>query len=124
MMRDIKINGRSFPLPKDFEMNTAPNIVSEITTMSGNLIADVNGWVYQDTTLAWDWLDADVLTSLMEETQDVFDFTFDDMNSGVQKTIKAYRKGTGGKKIATITPDNKVQWTGIQISVGFPDCYR
>lgn len=127
VMRNILINGKAYPHPKDFAMQSVPNIVSSITTMSGKNLADVNGWVYSDVTLSWEWIDAAVLVDLINDTdpiQGTFDFTFDDMKSGTRKTIKAIRTGVGGQKLAAITPDGKVQWTGIQMSLSFPDCYK
>lgn len=127
MMRTIQINGIDFPHPTGFAMQRVPNIVSEIVTMSGNVIADYNGWVYQDATLSWPWMDSDTLTSLLAQTDPAlgtFTLTFDDMVTGTTNTVNAYRKSVGGTKIATITPDNKVQWRGIEITLSFPDCYH
>ena len=50
-MQYMDINGYSVPYPNDLELQRVPNIVNEITTLTGKVVADVNGWRYGDTEL-------------------------------------------------------------------------
>ena len=49
----ITINNQTLPYPKQFQLQKVPFIVSEITTMTGQTYADVNGWKYADTVIEW-----------------------------------------------------------------------
>lgn len=125
-MRYIKINGKDFPHPKNFQMSTVPNLTAQLTTMSGKNIADINGWKYDDMKLTWEWIESSQLVELMRETdpmQGAFTFTFDDIASGQPTTVSAIRTGVGGKRLA-VTDNGKTVWVDIQMNVSFPDCYQ
>jgi len=125
-MKYIQINGKNFPHPLDFQMSTQPNLTSQLTTMSGRNIADVNGWTYADMTLSWQWLENGDLQELIRETdpmQGSFTFTFDDITTGQPTTVNAIRTSVGGKRLAVLD-HGKVVWVDIQLSVSFPDCYQ
>lgn len=121
----IKVNGNSIPYANDVAMATEPNIVSEIVTLAGNTIADINGWKYSDITLSWDMLHRSDLDTLLNETNPMdgtFDFTFIDALEG-EKTIKALRVGGVQTKTPFVDADGSILWTGISISLKFPECY-
>ena len=125
-MKYIKINGKDFPHPLDFEMSTQPNITSQLTTMSGRNIADVNGWTYADMTLSWQWLESNDLNTLIRETDPMhgsFTFTFDDITTGKPNTVNAIRLSFGGKRLPVVD-NGKTVWVDIQMSISFPDCYQ
>lgn len=125
-MRYIKINGKDFPHPLDFQMSTVPNLTAQLTTMSGKNIADVNGWTYADMTLSWQYLESNVLLELLRETdpmQGSFTFTFDDMTTGQPTTVNAIRTSVGGKRLPVVVK-GKTVWVDLQMSVSFPDCYQ
>jgi len=125
-MRYIKINGKDFPHPIDFRMQTVPNLTAQLTTMSGKNIADINGWKYADMTLSWEYLESTQLLELLRETdpmQGAFSFTFDDLTTGEPTTVNAIRTEVGGRRLA-VTEHGKTVWVDIQIGVSFPDCYQ
>jgi hypothetical protein len=125
-MKYIKINGKDFPHPLDFEMSTQPNITSQLTTMSGRNIADVNGWTYADMTLKWQWLESKDLNELIRETdpmQGSFTFTFDDITTGQPNTVNAIRTSFGGQRLPVVDK-GKTVWVDIEMSISFPDCYQ
>lgn len=125
-MRYIQINGKDFPHPLNFKMSTVPNITSQLTTMAGKTIADVNGWKYADMTLAWEWIESSQLIDLLQETDPMkgsFTFKFDDITSGEPVTVNAIRTNVGGRRLAAVD-NGRTVWVDIQMSVSFPDCYQ
>lgn len=125
-MKYIKINNKEFPYSLDFQMTTQPNLTSQLTTMAGKNIADVNGWTYADITLSWEWLDSSTLQELIRETdpmQGAFQFTFDDITTGNPVTVDAIRTSFGGKRLPVVE-NGKTVWVDIQMTVSFPDCYQ
>lgn len=122
----IKVNGISIPYANDVSMGTEPNIVSEITMLSGDVKADINGWRYSDITLNWDYLTPNDLTILLSETDPMngtFSFTFIDAEYG-EKTINAIRKGGVQKKTQFKHIDGKPVFSNISLNLSFPDCYH
>lgn len=124
-MNRILIDGVEFPCPLSLNMSKSANIVSEITTLSGSTIADVNGWRYDDITLKWDWIKNSKLQELLEATStDTFNFTFKDVDTGTEKTIKAYRTNVSCIETANVDESGEIVWRGIEIQLAFPDCYH
>lgn len=122
----IKINNKPIPYPNDFQMTKEANVVSELTTMSGKVLADVNGWRYSDTTFQWDTLRETELNLLLSETMAVngaFDLTFDDVTDGV-KTVTAYCKSSITTKTRFRDDNGHIVWSDVQLSVSFPECYQ
>lgn len=122
----IKINGKPIPYPNDFQMQREANIVSEITTMSGRKLADINGWKYADTTLSWGTLRENTLLTLLNETDPAngpFEFTFDEAESG-KKTVTAYRVSRITTKTRFRDDYNNIVWSDVQLVLSFPDCYK
>lgn len=122
-MMYITINGYTIPYPNDFTLERVPNIVGEITTMSGRTIADINGWKYADTTLSWDTLvDGDLQNLLLAVASPSFDITFIDID-GNTTTVEAVYRGMAHTKTPLF--DNGVTvWQGIKVALSFPDCYQ
>lgn len=121
----IQINGKRIPYPNDFTMNKTANIVNEITTMTGDVIADINGWRYADTTLKWDFLYETELQNLMTETDPLngtFALTFSDVESGTL-TVNAYRRSRITVK-TRYKENGNIVFTGIELNVTFPDAYH
>lgn len=118
----LTINGKSIPYPKKFEMKKAPNIVAELTTMSGKNIADVNGWKYANVTLEWGALYPEDLNRLILATADPsFTVTFLDKD-GTTKTVNAILRSF--KKAKTLVRyGDKYVWDGVAVELSFPDCY-
>lgn len=119
----IAINGLRIPYPNDFMMEEVPNVVSEVQTLSGRIVADVNGWRYADQTLQWDTLlDADLLNLLNATQGDVLTLTFTNL-SGEEKTVTAIKRSRVSTK-TRLKKDGVIVWSGIGLALSFPDCYR
>lgn len=118
----LRINGYDLPYPKSFELHKEPNIVCELTTMTGRRIADVNGWRYADTTIEWGSLYEEDLSDLIQavSTPDLT-IRFKDME-GETVTVDAILKGFTGKRTLAIY-EEKAVWEGVAIAVSFPACY-
>lgn len=126
MVEVIKINNVSYPHPIDFVMTKEPNMVAQLTTMSGKVISDVNGWRYSNTTLKWNWIEEMTLRQLLADTADgvAFEFTFTDVETGEEKTVNAYRTSSVAMKNRSTDSNGNTVWTDIQIGISFPDCYH
>lgn len=121
----LLINGNRIPFSNSFTMQQVPNIVNEVTLMSGSAQADINGWKYEDTTLRWDYLQESELNALLTETDPLrgtFDLSFYEPGSTEYKTVKALRIGRVVVKTRFKEKD-KIVWTGIEISLTFPEAY-
>lgn len=122
-MQYMDINGYSVPYPNDLELQRVPNIVNEITTLTGKVVADVNGWRYGDTELKWDTLLNDDLSNLLSAiSSSSFTITFLDID-GVQHTVNAVLKGSANVK-TPIFVSNNILWKDVSVSLSFPDCYE
>lgn len=122
-MQYMDINGFSVPYPNSLELQRVPNIVNEITTLTGKVVADVNGWRYGDTTLQWDTLlNQDLENLLTAISVSSFPVTFNDID-GVSHTVNAVLKGRANVKTPIFEP-NAVLWRDVSISLSFPDCYE
>lgn len=121
-MQYFDINGYTIPYPNDFTMRKVPNIVNELTTLTGKVVADVNGWRYDDTTLSWDTLIDDDLQNLLDAVSTgEFTITYTDV-IGSTVSVNAVLRSRAEVKTPIIT-SNGTLWKEIEISVMFPDCY-
>ena len=121
----LKINGNRIPFCNGFTMTQVPNIVNEVTLMNGNVQADINGWKYADTTLKWEMLHEDDLTTLLSGTDPIrgtFELSFYEPGSNAYKTVKALRKGRVVVK-TRYKEAGKILWKGIEIELTFPESY-
>jgi len=122
-MQYMTINGYSIPYPNSFSMQKVPNVVNEMTTMTGKVVADINGWRYADTTLEWDTLlDADLQNLLAAISTNEFQVSFTDID-GNDHTINAVFKGRANIKTPMFYK-NATVWTSVSINLSFPDCYE
>lgn len=122
-MMYMTINGYQIPYPNGFEMQRVPNIVGEITTMTGRTIADINGWKYADTTLNWDTLlNEDLQNLLAAVSVPSFDITFIDID-GNTNTVEAVFRGMTQKK-TPIFENGRTVWRDLQVALSFPNCYQ
>lgn len=135
----VSFNGaaNAVPYPNDFQMMKEPNIVAEITTMSGQTIADVNGWKFADTTLQWDYLPDEYLKIILEETdpitKGVFKFGFYEMQHSVTRAMNgqrpsrvarnALRKSAVSTKTCFHTKEGYLVWKDVEMTLSFPDVY-
>lgn len=122
-MQYITINGQQIPYPNDFAPQKVPNIVNEMTTLTGKVVADINGWRYADTSLQWDTLlDEDLQSLLTAIGSPSFEITFLDID-GTEQTVSAVLKGRANVK--TPLYNNGVTiWKEISVDLSFPDCYE
>lgn len=116
------------PYPKKFEMQKVPNIVSEITTMTGQTYADINGWKYANTTIEWGALYPEDLQKLVGSMGVVkygpaFTLTFIDANKQTQ-TVNAVLRGFHNAKTLARQRNGDYVWEGVSIDLSFPDCYQ
>lgn len=119
----ITINGRQIPYPNDFTMQKVPNVVNEITTLTGKIVADINGWRYGDTELVWGTLLDDDLQNLLAAIADnEFQISFYDID-GTEHTINAVFKGRANVKTPMFHRGTTV-WQDVRIELSFPDCYE
>ena len=119
----ITINGESIPYPNNFTLQKTPNIVNEMTTLTGKVVADINGWRYADTDLSWDTLLDDDLHSLLAAINSpTFQISFYDID-GVEHTINAVFKGRVNVKTPMFYKSETV-WKDVSVSLSFPDCYE
>ena len=122
-MKYLRINNYNLPYPKAFEMRKEPNIVCELTTMTGSKVADVNGWRWADTTIEWGALYQEDLTLLLQATASpTLTIAFENMSGGTT-TVNAILKGFVGKRTLAVY-DGDTVWEGVAIAVSFPDCYE
>lgn len=121
----LEINGYKIPYPNDFNLQTEPIIVNEITTMHGGTYADIAGVKFSDTTLNWDYLKEEELMTLLRETNPLngtFLFKFAEPEGGVNgwRSIYALRTGRVITKTPLHEPSGGIVWTGISITLKFP----
>jgi len=118
----ITINGQQLPYPNDFSLQKVPNIVNEMTTLTGKVVADINGWRYGDTELKWDTLlDSDLQNLLAAVSAPTFQVSFYDID-GTEHTINAVFKGRANVKTPMFY-NNATVWKDVSITLSFPDCY-
>lgn len=119
----ITINGQQIPYPNDFTPQKVPNIVNEMTTLTGKVVADINGWRYGDTDLEWDTLlDEDLQNLLTAIRSPMFQVSFYDID-GTEHTINAVFKGRANVKTPMFYNGATV-WKGVSVTLSFPDCYE
>ena len=122
-MRYMEINGKQVPYPNGFTLAKVPNIVNEMTTLTGKVVADINGWRYADTELKWDTLlDEDLQNLLTAIADNEFQITFTDID-GESHTVSAVLKGRTNVK-TPLFKDNETIWKNVSINLSFPDCYE
>ena len=122
-MQYLDINGYSVPYSNSLSLQKVPNIVNEITTLTGKIVADVNGWRYADTDLNWDTLLNRDLENLLSAISDnAVPITFLDID-GVTHTVNAVLKGRANVK-TPIFVNGDILWKNVTVSLTFPDCYE
>lgn len=118
----ITINGQDIPYPNDFELQKVPNVVNEMTTLTGRVVADVNGWRYADAELAWDTLLGEDLQNLLTAISDSsFQMTFKDID-GADHTVNTVLRGRANIK-TPMFHNGVTVWKDVKITLSFPDCY-
>lgn len=119
----LQINNQNLPYPKSFTMQKVPNVVAEITTMTGQTYADINGWKYADTTIEWGSLYPEDLQRLVSAVSSPsFNIQFINEN-GQTTTVRAILRGFNKSKTLA-RYGNKYVWEGVGITLSFPDCYQ
>ena len=119
-------SSEQLPYPKTFEMQVVPNIVNEIHTMSGNVLYDVNGWKYADTTIEWGTLYPEMLERLIQvvnkaKVNDLFIEYIDPKGEAkpVKTVIRNFKKA---KTLARYGSD--YVWEGVSLQLTFPECFQ
>lgn len=122
-MQYITINGYEVPYPNDFQLQRVPNIVNEMTTLTGKVVADVNGWHYGDTDLTWGTLlDGDLQNLLAAISSSSFPVKFKDID-GLEHTVNAILRNRANIK-TPIFHRGATVWRDVSIQLSFPDCYE
>ena len=118
----ITINGQDIPYPNDFELQKIPNIVNEMTTLTGRVVADVNGWRYADAELTWDTLLGEDLQNLLTAiAKTEFEVSFLDIDGNI-RTVNAVLRGRANVK-TPMFHNGVTVWKDVKITLSFPDCY-
>lgn len=119
----MNINGYDIPYPNDFSPSKVPNIINEMVTLTGKVVADVNGWRYGDVTLEWDTLlDSDLQNLLAAISDPWFTVTFKDID-GAEHTVNAVLRGRANVK-TPIFYNGATVWKDVTVPLSFPDCYE
>lgn len=122
-MNNLIINGKTLPYPKSFKLQKEPNVVCEITTLSGAKVADTNGWRYADTDIVWETLYPEDLQRLIEAVEDPqFQITYHD-NEGGTHTVTAILKGFTQSR-TLVQYGGEYVWENVGIKVMFPHAYE
>ncbi len=122
-MQYLTINGLKVPYSNSLQLQKVPNIVNEMTTLTGKVVADINGWRYADTTLTWDTLlDRDLQNLLTALSQNTFVIEFLDID-GVTHSVNAVLKGRANVK-TPLFHNGKTVWSEVSVDISFPDCYE
>lgn len=118
----ITINGQDIPYPNDFELQKIPNIVNEMTTLTGRVVADVNGWRYADAELSWGTLLGEDLQNLLTAiAKSEFEVSFLDIDGNI-RTVNAVLRGRANVK-TPMFHNGVTVWKDVKITLSFPDCY-
>ena len=118
----ITINGQDIPYPNDFELQKIPNIVNEMTTLTGRVVADVNGWRYADAELTWGTLLGEDLQNLLAAiAKTEFEVSFLDIDGNI-RTVSAVLRGRANVK-TPMFHNGVTVWKDVKITLSFPDCY-
>lgn len=118
----ITINGQDIPYPNDFELQKIPNIVNEMTTLTGRVVADVNGWRYADAELTWGTLLGEDLQNLLAAiAKTEFEVSFLDIDGNI-RTVNAVLRGRANVK-TPMFHNGVTVWKDVKITLSFPDCY-
>ena len=122
-LKYITLNGQDIPYPNDFTLQKVPNIVNEMTTLTGKVVADINGWRYGDVELVWGTLlDSDVQNLLAAISENEFQFSFYDID-GAEHTVNAIFKGRANIK-TPLFYNGEIIWKDVRVTLSFPDCYE
>lgn len=122
-MQYLTINGYQVPYSNDLQLQKVPNIVNEMTTLTGKVVADINGWRYADTTLSWDTLlDQDLQNLLTAISTNEFLIEFIDID-GATHSVNAVLKGRTNVK-TPIFHNGQTVWKDVSVALSFPDCYE
>ena len=122
-MQYLTINGYQVPYSNDLQLQKVPNIVNEMTTLTGKVVADINGWKYADVTLTWGTLlDQDLQNLLTAISANAFLIEFTDID-GSTHSINAILKGRANIK-TPLFHNGQTVWRDVSISLSFPDCYE
>ena len=119
----ITINGQTIPYPNDFTPQKVPNIVNEMETLTGKIVADINGWRYGDMELVWGTLLGEDLQNLLTAiSSPSFQISFYDID-GTLQTVNAVLKGRANVKTPMFYNELTV-WKDVAVTLTFPDCYE
>ena len=122
-MQYLTINGYQVPYSNDLQLQKVPNIVNEMTTLTGKVVADINGWKYADVALTWGTLlDQDLQNLLTAISTNTFLIEFTDID-GSTHSINAVLKGRANIK-TPLFHNGQTVWRDVSISLSFPDCYE
>ena len=121
-------NTYDLPMPKHFEMQKTPNIVNELHTMSGNILYDINGWKYADTTIEWGVLYPEMLKRLLNdvirraELNNTLYLEFTDAEGNAQSILTVVKNFKSAKTL--VKYGNEYVWEGVAVTLSFPECYQ
>ena len=116
----IQINGQNILKPEMFNPERADIYAAEITTCTGDTIADLIGWKYADLTLAWDILPQSMIDILLDMSG-ASTITFDDMD-GTTRTEQVVRAGIVSMRNRN-TIRGEVWWKNVSVTLRFLEAH-
>ncbi|MCH4007720.1 MAG: hypothetical protein LKE59_11990 [Eubacterium sp.] len=118
----IQINGKEILRPNDFSPQREDIYVAEITTCTGDTIADRIGWRYSDMSLEWDTLpqaQLEILLSMSGES--TITFMGADGTSHTESIVRTSAISTASR--ATSSDGNPV-WSDVKVEVRFLNAHN
>ena len=116
----IQINGQNILKPENFSPERQDIYAAEITTCTGDTIADLIGWKYADITLQWPILPQSMVDILIQMNGEST-ITFDDVDGNT--TEKVVRAG-----IVTLRNRNTIQgetwWKNVSVTLRFLEAHN
>jgi hypothetical protein len=118
----IQINGKEILRPNDFSPQREDIYAAEITTCTGDTIADRIGWRYSDMTLEWDTLPQahlEILLSMSGEST----ITFTDAD-GISHTENIVRTSAISTASRATSSDGNPVWSDVKVEVRFLNAHN
>lgn len=121
-MHTIRINGNKVFRPNGFTLEREDLYASEITTLSGNTIADLIGWKYSDMTLNWDMLPEQQLKTILDMSGEC-ELIFEDAD-GVTVRERIMRTSAVTTASRFVNENGNALWRNVSCSIKFLNAHK
>lgn len=118
------INGSTtytLPRPSGFKVEREAVYAGEITTCTGQYLADYIGWKYADMTLQWDVLEPTDLDNLIGLPTTISLKWTDANNVDVTETVRITKRATTGTRF---TKNSRSYWKNVNLGVSFVNVHN